>query len=115
MNYLALRIGQKVLAALALTFLLSASTHAADSATAILYKTKCAPCHGMDGKGNMPMGETTKVRDFASPVVQKETDQQLIEITAKGKKGMPEFGSTLKDSQIEALVAYIHELVNKKS
>ena len=112
MNYLAFRIGPKLLGALALTCFLSASTRADDSAT--LYKAKCASCHGTDGKGNTPLGEATKVRDFASPAVQKETDQELIEITTKGKNDMPAYGSTLKDSQIKDLVAYIHGLTKNK-
>ena len=111
MNCIAFRIGQKLLGALALTFVLSAPTRADDSAT--LYKTKCASCHGTGGNGDTRLGQTTKVRDFASPAVQKETDQELIEITTKGKNNMPAYGSTLKDSQIKDLVAYIHELIKK--
>ena len=53
------------------------------------------------------------VRAFASPEVQKETDQELIEITTKGKNKMPGYGSSLKDAQIKDLVAYIHELEKK--
>ena len=113
MNRSVLQIGQNLLLALVLTLSLSASMRAADSATATLYKAKCASCHGMDGKGTA-MGEAMGVSDFASPKVQKETDQELIEITAKGKNDMPEYGSTLKDSPIKALVAYSRKLAKKK-
>lgn len=111
MNCLAFRIGQKLLGALVFTLLLSASTKADDSAT--LYKAKCASCHGTDGKGDTTMGQATGARDFASREVRKETNKELIEITTKGKKNMPAYRSTLNDSQIKDLVAYVDELAKK--
>jgi cytochrome c6 len=79
-----------------------------------LYKSKCAGCHGADGKGDTPVAKKLGVRDFASPEVQKETDQELIDITTKGKNKMPGYGSSLKDTQIKDLVAYIRDLAKKK-
>lgn len=112
MNRTAVRTGRKLLVTLGLAFLLSASTRADDSAS--LYKAKCASCHGADGKANTPLGEATGARDFASPEVRKEADKELIEITTMGRKKMPAYKSTLKDSQIKDLVAYINELAKKK-
>jgi cytochrome c6 len=77
------------------------------------YKAKCAMCHGADGKGDTPAGKRLGARDFASPEVQKETDEELAEITAKGKNKMPAYEKTLKESQIKDLVAYIRELAKK--
>ena len=54
-----------------------------------------------------------KVRDFASPEVAKETDAELIEITAKGRNKMPGYANSLKDAQIKELVAYIRDLAKK--
>lgn len=79
-----------------------------------IYKTKCASCHAMDGSGTTPAGKKTGVRDFRSPEVQKQTDAQLIEITAKGKNKMPGFEKKLREEQIRQLVAYVRELANKK-
>ena len=79
-----------------------------------LYKAKCAACHGADGKGDTPMAKNLGVRDFASPEVQKETDEELFAITQKGKNKMPAYGNSLKDAQIKDLVAYIRELAKKK-
>jgi mono/diheme cytochrome c family protein len=67
-------------------------------------------CHGADGRGDTPMGKKTGARDFASPEVQKQTDAQLIEITAKGKNKMPGYEKKLTDDQIKQLVAYIRTL-----
>lgn len=111
MNCLAFRVAQKLFGAIALMFVLVASTRADDSAA--LYKAKCAYCHGTDGKGDTPVAKKLGVRDFASPEVQKETDQELVEITTKGKNNMPGYESILKKSQIKDLIAYVHELVKK--
>ena len=78
-----------------------------------VYKTKCAACHGADGKGNTPAGKNMAVRDFASPEVAKETDEQLIEVATKGRNKMPAFGNSLKEAQIKDLVAYIRDLAKK--
>ena len=32
-----------------------------------LFKTKCAVCHGADGKGETPMGKKLNIRDLSSP------------------------------------------------
>ncbi len=81
-----------------------ASPAFADDAAA-LYKTKCAMCHGPDGKGGK-MG----TRDFASPEVKAETDAQLTEIITKGKGKMPSYTGKLKDSEVKDLVTYIRSL-----
>lgn len=90
----------------------SAATASAQD-TATLYKTKCAACHGADGKGNTPAGKSMGVHDFASPEVAKETDEQLIDVIAKGRNKMPKYGSSLKEGQIKDLVAYIRDLAKK--
>jgi cytochrome c6 len=73
------------------------------------FKAKCAMCHGADGKGGK-MG----TRDFASPEVQKETDEQLTGIITKGKPPkMPSYEGKLKDTEIKDLVAYIRGLAKK--
>jgi len=106
------QMAKKLFGALAILFLLIASVRADDSPA--LYKEKCAFCHGPDGKGSTTLGKKIGVRDFASPEVRKETDRELIEITTKGKNNMPAYKSSLKDSQIKGLIAYIIELARKK-
>lgn len=89
-----------------------AATASAQDAAGV-YKTKCAACHGADGKGNTPAGKNMKVRDFASPEVAKETDEQLIEVTTKGRNKMPGYANSLKEAQIKELVEYIRDLAKK--
>lgn len=75
-----------------------------------LYKAKCAVCHGADGSGDTPMGKKFKIRDLGSADVQKQSDEELQNIIAKGKPPMPRFEKTLDAAQIQQLVAYIRSL-----
>ena len=79
-----------------------------------LFKTKCAMCHGADGKGETPMGKKLNVRDLGSPEVQKQTDAELTTIISKGKGKMPPFEGKLTAEQIGQVVAQIRELGKKK-
>jgi len=92
--------------------LVSTVTASAQDAAGV-YKTKCQACHGADGKGATPAGKSMGVRDFASPEVAKETDEELTEVITKGRKKMPPYGNSLKEPQIKELVAYIRDLGKK--
>jgi mono/diheme cytochrome c family protein len=87
------------------------STHArADAAAgATTYKTKCAACHGAEGKGNPAL----KTMDFASAEVQKMTDAELTTIISNGKGKMPAYAKSLKPDQIADLVLYIRSFAKK--
>jgi cytochrome c6 len=79
-----------------------------------LYKTKCAMCHGADGKGETPMGKKLNIRDLGSPEVQKQTDAELTTIISKGKGKMPPFEGKLTAEQIGQVLAHIRELGKTK-
>lgn len=113
MNRQSVRTSRAVFCVVALALLFAAPARAQSDA-ANLYKAKCDACHGADGKGDTAAGKKLGARDFASAEVQKETDAQLIEITAKGKNKMPGYEKSLYDSQIKDLVAYIRGLAKKK-
>ena len=85
----------------------------ADNASETLFKGKCAPCHGPDGKAQTPMGKSLKIRDLGSPDVQSQSDPQLTEIVTKGKNKMPAFDGKVSKEQITELVAYVRELGKK--
>ncbi|HMI51179.1 MAG TPA: cytochrome c [Candidatus Saccharimonadales bacterium] len=72
-----------------------------------LYKTKCAACHGPDGKGETAIGKANKLRDLGSADVQKLSDEELAGIIGAGKGKMPAYAKSLKPEQIKDLVAYI--------
>ncbi|MFZ3200291.1 MAG: c-type cytochrome [Candidatus Acidiferrales bacterium] len=86
--------------------------HAQDNGAA-LFKSKCASCHGPDGKGDIPVGKALKLRDLGSEEVQKQTDAQLTEVTANGKGNMPAYKGKLTDDQIKELVLFIRSLRKK--
>ena len=74
---------------------------------AALYKTKCAACHGADGKGETTIGKANKLRDLGSEDVQKLSDADLTAIVTSGKNKMPAYGKSLKPEQIKDLVAFV--------
>lgn len=82
----------------------------AQSAGETLFKTKCAACHGPDGKGEVPIGKKLGARDLSSTEVQGQSDAQLTEVVTKGKNKMPAYDGKLTKEQITQLVAYIREL-----
>jgi len=96
-----------IVLALALTF--STSVFAADSG-ADLYKTKCAMCHGPDGKGETAMGKRLGTKDLGSADVQKQSDGDLTTVITKGKGKMPAYEGKLTGDQIQELVKFIRTL-----
>lgn len=78
---------------------------AADGAA--VYKAKCATCHGADGAGTTPMGKKMNLRDLGSAEVQKQTDAELTQITAKGKGKMPAYESKISADELKAVVAHM--------
>jgi cytochrome c6 len=78
-----------------------------------LYKSKCAMCHGPDGKGETATGKAMKVTDLTSAEIQKKSDAELIASTTNGKGKMPAQKGKLTDAQIKDLTAYIRGLAKK--
>ena len=86
-----------------------------------LYLGLCATCHGSDGRGswraalflvrpgNLADGER----------LGRRSDQYLVDIIKHGgapigRPGMPAFGSTISDEEIEELARYIRGLAGKR-
>jgi mono/diheme cytochrome c family protein len=70
-----------------------------------VYKTKCAMCHGADGKGK------ASIPDLTSDKVKKASDAELTDFIANGgpqKKATHAFAS--KGVDAKAMVAYIRSL-----
>jgi cytochrome c6 len=107
MKYIPFRVMLVTLLACGLMALCAAPAVAQDAAAT--YKSKCAMCHGPDGKGT-PTGQKMGTRDFASAEVKAETEAQLSDIITKGKGKMPPYGAKLKDTEIKDLVTYIRSL-----
>ncbi len=102
---------KKTLSIAALVALLVAAVPASfGQAAADNYKTKCAMCHGADGKGATPAGKTMGARDLTAGPAAKETDAEWTTITKNGKNKMPAYQGKLTDQQIGDLVKFMRTL-----
>lgn len=72
-----------------------------------IFTSKCAICHGPDGKGDSPIGKSLKVADLHSAAVQKMSDADLKTVITNGKNKMPAFKGKLTDAQIDQVISYI--------
>jgi mono/diheme cytochrome c family protein len=71
-----------------------------------IFKQKCSPCHGADGKG-IP---AIKTPDFTKHEVQASiTDEQILATIRNGRTGtlMPAWGGKLSDQEIQAVAGHI--------
>jgi len=80
---------------------------------ASVYKSRCAGCHGADGKADTGIGKSMHLRSLASADVQKQSDAELTSWIADGKAAMPAYKDKLSGAQIKDLVGYIRELGKK--
>lgn len=71
---------------------------------AALYASKCAACHGKDGKGT-PAGKSMGAKDLATE--KSEPVQEIAEDIANGKGKMPGFKAKLSREEIDALANYV--------
>jgi mono/diheme cytochrome c family protein len=108
--------GLSAVIALLLFALLAAPAEgaAADAAAEAIFKTSCSGCHGPEGRATSPAAKLLKLRNLLSPEVQKKSDAELFEITAKGSNNMPPFEKSLGKAKIQALISYLRKLSKKK-
>lgn len=105
-NIVNIVLGKKLaVVALVLAMLaLPLASFAADAA-ADVYKSKCAMCHGTDGK------KMAGTKEFSSPDYQKMSDADLAAAISNGKPPkMPAFKGKLTDDQIKDLAKYVRTL-----
>src|SRR5271170_1753195 len=111
MNRYMKRMGQVILSLLlCAAFELTALPAQAQTGGEALYKSKCAGCHGADGKGETAVGKANNIRDLGSADVQAQSDDAIAGIIGNGKGKMPAYGKSLKPDQIKDLVGYIRTL-----
>lgn len=80
---------------------------------ATMFKAKCAMCHGQDATGKTPMGSKLNIRDLTSADVQKQSDEEIAGVIAKGRNKMPEYGTKLTKEQITDLEKYVRSIGKK--
>jgi cytochrome c6 len=101
------------LVVLTATALLSVPAVFAQGPAAGLYSSKCAMCHGADGKATTPVAKMMGVPPFDSAASKKQTNAALTAIIEGGKGKMPAYKSQLSATQVKELVAYIRTLQKK--
>jgi len=110
-------------AALAAVLVPLMATAAVDKTTERAWKSKCASCHGADGKGQTDQGKKMKVHDYTKPDWQKSrTDDDLKKAISDGvnkeqdgvKQEMPGFKDSLTPEQTDKLVSYVRSLGAQK-
>jgi cytochrome c6 len=76
-----------------------------------LFDSKCAKCHGKDGRAKSLHAKHVHARDFTDATWQDSvTDERLFNSISNGKGKMPSFKKDFSDDQIDALVAYVRRL-----
>ncbi len=104
--------------AVAASMLVSVNASAAEKKIERLWSSKCASCHGKDGKGKTEKGQKLQIRDMTSAEFQKTSDadfkKAILDGVTKEKAGvkqeMDAYKDELKPGEADALVAMIREL-----
>jgi mono/diheme cytochrome c family protein len=87
-----------------------------------LYGQFCASCHGQSGKGDGPAAAALnpKPRDHTDKeYMSKMSDEEMLKVIKNGGASigrsplMPPWGASLKDDQIQDVIAYIRMLCCK--
>ena len=100
-----------VLAAAVKFFGSSAQANSAAGDAAGTYNSKCAKCHGKDGRSKTTRGRLSHSRDLSSAEWQNDvSDERIYNSISNGKGKMPSFKKSLTDSQIDELVNYVRRL-----
>ena len=76
------------------------------SPTREIFASRCASCHGLDGRGGEHAPDIV-----TSPSVRSRSDQALFDVISHGlpRAGMPGFNLFLSPAQIHALVGYLRD------
>ena len=75
------------------------------------YNTKCASCHGRDGRSKTARGRRTHSRDLTDANWQNDvSDERIFNTINNGRGKMPGFKKSLSENEIEALVGYVRRL-----
>ena len=73
-----------------------------------IYSARCSNCHGSEGQG----GRGPRLNEGAALSAYPEASA-LADVIANGLgQGMPAFGDSLSGAEIDAVVAYIREVLN---
>ena len=97
------------------TFMLSLSNqgHAKDAKPRIgedIFRNRCTVCHGLDGSGHTTLGKKLRIPDLRSDKVQKQSDDELLEVITNGQGDMPAFKKKLSRDSIYQVIKHVRKL-----
>jgi mono/diheme cytochrome c family protein len=95
----------------------SASASADEFAHAkAIYAKNCEGCHGPNAEGGVAKidNKQIKVPSLKADHAVKHTDEQLIKMITNGEEEMPAFKDKLSQAEINLMVRYIRQVVQKK-
>lgn len=96
---------------LLVSVLLASPVLAAEHDGAELYRVHCASCHGVDGRGDTPVGKALKVKSLLVPRWASEDSLAAIAASVRdGVPGMAPLGSKLTEAEIEAVARFVREM-----
>ncbi len=81
-----------------------------------LFKARCAPCHGEDGKADTKVGKQERIPDLTAESFQASvTDEEIRSAIEDGVKDtkMKGFKGRLTGEEIDALVAHVRSFRRK--
>lgn len=87
----------------------TAGEGAGSAQTPVLFRERCARCHGEDGRGQTVIGRMVDAPDFADEGWwdDEKDERRFARSIAEGKGAMPAFGKKLTRAEIRALAAYV--------
>ncbi|MFN2577889.1 MAG: cytochrome c [Pyrinomonadaceae bacterium] len=73
-----------------------------------IFNSKCAGCHGKDGRARSRHAKHEHARDLTNAEWQESvSEERIYNSISNGKGKMPAFKNKLSDSQIDELVKYV--------
>ncbi len=76
-----------------------------------LFASKCATCHGKDGRAKTFKAKFNHARNLTDAQWQAGvTDERLFNSISNGKGKMPAWGKKFSEAQINSLVAFVRSL-----
>jgi cytochrome c6 len=96
---------KRVTLALAVCFTLGVAAPARAEDAKALFNSKCASCHGPDGKGQTAMGKKLGAKDISSL---HDSEAEIAKEIEEGKPPkMLAYKGKLTEAQIKALASYV--------
>ena len=82
-----------------------------------IYAKNCEGCHGPNAEGGLAKvnNKQIKVPSLKADHAVKHTDEQLTKMITNGEEEMPSFKDKLSQDEINQMVRYIRQVVQKKS